>query len=237
MTKIPFDIIGFDLDGTLLDTSSELTTSTNHALDAAGIAPLSRDEVISMIGLGAKNMLDMGLKKASPGLSDEENKARLKEYLPILMTHYEENLGSDSPPFDGLLKFMDQCDADGTIMAVVTNKYEGFAHKLLHNVGLFDRFSCVIGSDSLGRGEDGRYIAKPMREPIDEMIKRSGGEVGASRTIFIGDSIYDVMAAHNAQIPAVAVSFGFLHQPIETLGADYIVDHYDELANLLINTQ
>ena len=202
MAEINFDIIGFDLDGTLLDTSGELTASTNHALKLAGLPPLSREEVIQMIGLGAKNMLDMGLKKAQPGLSDIENKARLKEYLPALMTHYEENLGSNSPPFEGVMELMAKCDAAGITMAVVTNKYEGFAHKLLRNVGLFDRFSCVIGSDSLGKGADGRYIAKPMREPIDEMIKRSGGEVGQSRTIFIGDSIYDVMAAHNAKIPA-----------------------------------
>ncbi len=233
MNEINFDIIGFDLDGTLLDTSGELTASTNHALNAAGLPPLARDEVIAMIGLGAKNMLDMGLKKASPGLSDVENKARLKEYLPILMTHYEENLGSDSPPFDGVLEFMDACDSMSIKMTVVTNKYEGFATKLLKNVGLYDRFTCLLGSDSLGRGEDGRYIAKPMREPIDEMIKRSGGNIGETRAIFIGDSIYDVMAAHNAQIPAIAVSFGFLHQPVDTLGADHIIDHYDELLPLL----
>lgn len=233
MTEIPFEIIGFDLDGTLLDTSGELTASTNHALAAAHLPPFTRDEVIPMIGLGAKNMLDMGLKKASPGLSDAENKARLKQYLPILMTHYEENLGSDSPPFDGLLNVMATCDAMSVKMAVVTNKYEGFATKLLKNIGLYDRFTCVLGSDSLGRGKDGRYIAKPMREPIDEMIIRSGGSVGETRSIFIGDSIYDIMAAHNADIPAVAVSFGFLHQPVKTLGADHIIDHYDELLPLL----
>jgi phosphoglycolate phosphatase len=46
---------------------------------------------------------------------------------------------------------------------------------------------------------------------------------------FIGDSIYDIMAAHNGGLPAIAVSFGFLHQPVEELGADAIIDHYDAL--------
>ncbi len=233
MTKINFDIIGFDLDGTLLDTSGELTASTNYALAEAGLPPFTREEIIPMIGLGAKNMLDMGLKKAMPDLNDADNKVRLKQYLPSLMKHYEENLGSDAPPFDGLLNVMDKCDTLGVKMAIVTNKYEGFATKLLKELGFYERFTCVIGSDSLGRGEDGRWIAKPMRDPIDEMIKRSGGVIGKTRSIFIGDSIYDIMAAHNADIPAIAVSFGFLHQPVDTLGADHIIDHYDELLPLL----
>jgi len=233
MTKINFDIIGFDLDGTLLDTSGELTASTNHALAEAGLPPFTRDEIIPMIGLGAKNMLDMGLKKATPDLSEADNKARLKQYLPSLMKHYEDNLGSDAPPFDGLLNVMNACDTLDVKMAIVTNKYEGFATKLLKEVGLYNRFTCVIGSDTLGRCVDGRWIAKPMREPIDEMIRRSGGTVGKTKTVFIGDSIYDIMAAHNADIPAIAVSFGFLHQPVDTLGADHIIDHYDELLPLL----
>jgi phosphoglycolate phosphatase len=57
------------------------------------------------------------------------------------------------------------------------------------------------------------------------MIRRCGGGSAA----FIGDSIYDVMAAKNAGIPNIAVSFGFLMQPVEELGADIVIDSYGEL--------
>src|SRR3546814_18398406 len=57
------------------------------------------------------------------------------------------------------------------------------------------------------------------------MIQRCGG----GRTVFLGDSINDTMAAKNAGIPSIAVSFGFLMQPIEELMADLVIHHYDEL--------
>ncbi|WP_164116598.1 HAD-IA family hydrolase [Sphingorhabdus sp. Alg239-R122] len=215
MANFPFDIVGFDLDGTLLDTSGELTASVNHALAKAGRPPLTQDDVRPMVGLGAKYMLDQGFQKTGVVNADT-----LKEYLRILLAHYGENLGSSSPPYPGLVNVMDELDAMGVKMAVVTNKFEGFAIKLLTNIGMIDRFSCVIGGDTMGKG-----FSKPHRAPIDEMVRRCGG----GKAVFIGDSIYDVMAAHNADIPAIAVSFGFLHQPVKTLRANHIIDHYDEL--------
>lgn len=217
MTDFPYQIIGFDLDGTLLDTSPELTVSVNHTLALAGLPTLSQDEVKPMVGLGAKHMLQVGLERA--GNADPQ---ALRAYLPILLDHYGEHLGSGSPPYPGLIDTMARFDALGVTMAVVTNKYERFAVKLLTEVGLIDRFACVIGGDTMGKGK-----AKPDRAPIDEMIRRCGGTPGSTPAAFIGDSIYDVMAAHNAGIPCVAASFGFLHQPVETLGADAIIDHYD----------
>src|SRR3546814_19488224 len=67
--------------------------------------------------------------------------------------------------------------------------------------------------------------SKPHAAPIEEMIQRCGG----GRTVFLGDSINDTMAAKNAGIPSIAVSFGFLMQPIEELMADLVIHHYDEL--------
>jgi len=219
MADFPFAVVGFDLDGTLLDTSPELTASVNHALAVAGLAPLTREEVKPMVGLGAKHMLQVGLERA--GNIDPE---ALRTYLPVMLEHYGEHLGDDSPAYPGLLAAMDRLDAMGVKMAVVTNKYERFAVTLLGAVGLDHRFTTIIGGDTMGKGK-----SKPDRAPIDEMIRRSGGTPGTTPAAFIGDSIYDVMAAHNAGLPAIAVRFGFLHQPVEELGADAIIDHYDDL--------
>ncbi|QLC24637.1 HAD-IA family hydrolase [Parasphingopyxis algicola] len=218
-SPFPFDLVGFDLDGTLLDTSDELTVSLNHALAEAGRPPLSQGEVRPMVGLGAKHMLRMGL--AASGDSDE---AAVDALLPVLIDHYDANLGSGSPPFPGLLDAMDGLAAAGARFAVVTNKYERLAVKLIAAKGLAHRFETVIGGNTLPGGQ-----RKPDRAPIDEMIRRSG----SARAAFVGDSIYDVQAAQSAGIPAVAVRFGFLTQPVEELGADAIIDHYDALTSVL----
>ena len=222
MTDFPYDIVGFDLDGTLLDTSDELTASVNHTLGLMGHPPLKREQVKPMIGLGAKHMLKVGIEQT--GAKGEEAEMLLKQCLPRLLDHYGAHLGSGSHPYPGLLDAMDALTERGVTLAVVTNKYESFAETLLSAVSLRDRFACVIGGDTMGKGK-----SKPHRAPIDEMIRRCGHKPGETRAAFIGDSIYDIMAAHNAGLPAIAVSFGFLHQPVEELGADAIIDHYDEL--------
>lgn len=222
MEPIAFDLVGFDLDGTLLDTSGELTASVNYTLTQMGRGPLTHDEVRPMVGLGAKHMLAEGIKRT--GAFDD---AVLAQWLPVLLDHYEAHLGTGSPPFAGLLDLMDALDKRGVKMAVVTNKYERFAVKLLREIGMLERFVCVIGGDTMGPGK-----AKPDRAPMDETARRCG-LIDPARAVFLGDSIYDVMAAKAAGMRSIAVSFGFLHQPIAELGADAIVDHYDEVLPLL----
>ena len=215
MTKFPFDIIGFDLDGTLVDTSGDLTSAVNHVLTGIGRPPIAPAQVKKYIGGGAKLMLEQGML-ATGGIPDGE----FKPYYRQLLQYYEANVSVHSRPFDGALALLDELDAMGVRYAVVTNKFESLAVKLLTDLNLAHRMGCILGADTLGKEN-----AKPSGAPIFEMIKRCGG----SRAAYIGDSIYDVMAAKNAGVPSVAVSFGFLHGPVEELGADAVIDHFDEL--------
>lgn len=224
MRDVNFDIIGFDLDGTLLDTSMELAASLNHALEHAGRPQVDTQSIRALVGMGARHMLDMGLEQS--GGSDKE---LVNSLLPVLIGHYETNMGLNSPAFDGLIEALDTIQGQGIKLAVVTNKFENLAVKLLTKVGMIDRFVTVIGGDTMGKGR-----SKPKRDPIDEMIRRCGGVVDQTPAAFVGDSIFDIKAAKNAGIANVAVSFGFLNQPIEELGADAVIDHYDELVPALI---
>ncbi len=221
MTKFPFDIIGFDLDGTLVDTSGDLTAAVNHVLAGAGRPPVSTELVRQHIGGGAKMMLQQGLG-ATGGIPDDDFKPLYRQML----AYYEANVSVHSSPFDGALAVLDELDAMGVRYAVVTNKFESLAVKLLTDLNLAHRMGCILGADTLGKEN-----AKPSGAPIFEMIKRCGGGHAA----YVGDSIYDMMAAKNAGVPSVAVSFGFLHGPVGELGADAIIDHFDELIPALRN--
>jgi len=219
MADFPFDIIGFDLDGTLFDTSADLTDAVNHALALLGRPALTVDVVKTMIGRGGKYMLQQGLE-ASGGCDPEV----LERTYPELIAFYRENIVRGTRPFPGLAEAMDALDARGVKLAIVTNKQENLAMKLVAALALDHRFACVIGGDTMGPGN-----AKPSAVPIHEMVRRCGG----GRAAFVGDSIYDIMAAKNAGIPAIAVSFGFLMQPVEELRADAVIDHFDELLSTL----
>ena len=217
MTSIPFDIVGFDLDGTLLDTSGDLAAAVNYAIATDGRPPFPVDAIRPFVGKGAKVMLERALT-ASGGYDD----ALLARMLPTLLDYYEQNLAIHSVPYPGLMDAMEALDKAGVKLAICTNKAERFTIPLLHQIGLSERFVSVIGGDTLG-------VAKPDPAPIHEMIARAGG----GRTIFLGDTINDIAGARNAGVPSIAVSFGFLDGPVEQLEADAVIDHFDELMPLL----
>ncbi|MCU6454948.1 HAD-IA family hydrolase [Sphingomonas sp. A2-49] len=211
----PFDIVGFDLDGTLLDTSGDLAAAVNHALGSIGRAPLTVERVRPMIGGGARHMLAQGM--AASGGCDEATLDRLHRRL---LAWYEEHIAVLTQPYPDVLDTLDALAARGVRLAVVTNKLEALARKLLDALDLTPRFACIIGGDTMGPGN-----AKPSPKPIYEMLARCGGGTAA----FVGDSVFDIRAGQAAGLPTVACSFGFLMQPVDELGADAIIDGYAEL--------
>lgn len=215
MDRPPFAIVGFDLDGTLVDTSGDLAVAVNHALALAGRPPLTPEQVVANVGGGAKNMLAQTL--AETGGDPPQG---FRPLYKAMLAHYDANVAVHSRPYPGAVAALDVLAAGGVRLAVVTNKFEALAVKLLGALNLLDRFDTVIGGDTLGTAN-----AKPSPAPIHAMIDRLGG----GRAAFLGDSIYDVMAAKAAGIPAIAVSFGFTHGPVESLDADAVIDHFDEL--------
>ncbi|HVI98513.1 MAG TPA: HAD-IA family hydrolase [Sphingomonas sp.] len=218
MVAFSFGIVGFDLDGTLLDTSGDLAAAVNHVLDGAGCPRLSLDQVKANIGGGGKRMLARSL--ADAGCDDTALDALYRQLLDF----YADHIAVETRPFDGCLAALDELAARGVRIAVVTNKAEYLARQLLDTLGLTPRFATIIGGDTLGPGK-----AKPSPAPIREMIARLGG----GRAAFVGDSIYDIGAGRAAGVPTVAVSFGFLDRPVAELGADAVIDRYADLVSTL----
>jgi phosphoglycolate phosphatase len=219
MTMIPFDLVGFDLDGTLLDTGADLAAAVNHALATIGQAPFPVETIRPFIGRGAQRMLAQALAQA--GLPDE---ALVERLLPVMLDHYAANIAIHTRPYPGLLAAMDALAASGVRLAVCTNKREAFALRLLAALDLSPRFAAIVGGDTLGPGR-----MKPLPDLLHEMVARAGG----GRTIFLGDTDNDTLAARAAGIPSIAVSFGFVPCTAPELGADAGIDHYDELVPLL----
>jgi phosphoglycolate phosphatase len=114
-------------------------------------------------------------------------------------------------------------------LAVVTNKFEHLAVKLLTNVGLIDRFASVIGGDTMDRILGSKGNGKPSPAPIHEMIRRCSADGSGAKAVFVGDAWPDFAAAAAAGIPCVGVRFGFnpLHQG--DAAPNIWIDHYDGL--------
>lgn len=224
MHDFPFRIVGFDLDGTLLDTAEDLGAAVNHALALADRAPVPSEEVRGLIGGGARRMLERALS-LSGGVPE---KPAFDALYGALLSFYTANIAVHTRLFPGGETMLDDLAARGVKLAVVTNKFEALARTLLAELDLADRFFTVIGGDTLGRGR-----AKPRPDLLHEMIARAGGDAAALKAAYVGDTTYDTLAAKAAGLPCVAVSFGFNDLPADQLGADAVIGHYDQLLTTL----
>ena len=213
MGQIGFDIVIFDLDGTLADTALDLAAALNHALTKMGRAPVPAEQVRTMVGHGARALLRKGL--AATG---EVSEALVEQGFPVFLDYYEAHIADHSRPFDGVEAALDQLDALGVRRAICTNKLEGLTHSLVAALGWQDRFDAIVGGDTLPQ-------RKPDPAPVHEAIARAGG----GRAAFVGDSINDTDAARAAGIPCIALTFGFSDRPAEQLGAAALIDHFDQL--------
>jgi haloacid dehalogenase superfamily, subfamily IA, variant 1 with third motif having Dx(3-4)D or Dx(3-4)E len=220
MNAFPFDIVGFDLDGTLLDTHRDLAHALNHTLVRDGRQMIPIEEVRPMIGGGARKMLARALEVSGRTVDD----ARFEELHDALLEYYEANIAVESCLFPGGEEMLQDLEQSGVRLTVVTNKLERFAKKILMQLGLADRFVTIIGGDTLGPG-----CAKPKPDLLLEMLRRAG----EGRAAYVGDTTYDTRAALAANIPCVAVRFGFNDIPVEDMGAAAVISHFDELVPAL----
>jgi phosphoglycolate phosphatase len=207
-----FDIVGFDLDGTLLDTSGDLGAAVNHALALIGRAPVPAAAVAGLIGGGARLMLRRAL-----ALTGGEDGVDQDTLFAELLAFYQANIAVHTALYPGAEAMLDALAAAETRIAVVTNKREAMTLKLFDALGLTQRFACIIGA--------GRYPLKPQPHALHAMVAQLGGGAAA----FVGDTTFDTGAARAAGLPSVAVSFGFRDAPVHELGADAVIHHFDEL--------
>ncbi len=212
-----FRAIGFDLDGTLLDTAPDIAAALNHALQVGGRPPLPYDGVRGLIGGGAKKLLARALAGSAGERVDPE---LLEPLYAELLAHYRANISVNTRAFDGMERALDRLAGEGIALGVATNKLEGLARQLLEEMGLADLFAVIVGGDTLGTER-----AKPKPDMLHYLVEKCGGGPAA----FVGDSAFDINAAKAAGMPSIAVSFGYPGMAVEDLGADRLIDHYDAL--------
>jgi phosphoglycolate phosphatase len=217
MPRFPFDVVAFDLDGTLADTAFDLAAALNHALERLGRPIVDPDHVRHLVGHGARALLRKGL-----AMSGDAPESLVDEGFPIFIDYYAAHICIGTRVYDGLDAALDLLRAHGVRLALCTNKSERLTHLLADALGWSGRFDAIVGGDTLA-------VRKPDPAPLHEAIARAGG----GRAAFVGDSITDADTARAVGLPFVAVSFGFSDRPADLLGADVVIHAYAELVPAL----
>ncbi|MGA7807952.1 HAD family hydrolase [Bradyrhizobium sp.] len=222
MTQAPTQVpasaatIVFDLDGTLVDTAPDLINALNFVLDREGLPPVPLQSARTMIGAGARKLIERGLelegRLAGP--------ADITRLTADFIDHYAAHIADLSRPFEGLEGALDELASQGYRFAVCTNKLEWLSRRLLDQLGLSARFAAICGADTFG-------VSKPDPQILRQTIARAGGEVASA--IMVGDAGPDIGVARRAGVPVIAVGFGYTEIPIAELKPDRLIHHMRDL--------
>ncbi|NOU04624.1 MAG: HAD-IA family hydrolase, partial [Hyphomicrobiaceae bacterium] len=200
--------------GTLIDTAPDLMGAIDHLLVRKGLPTVAESETRPLISYGSQAMLKRALHVLNHHIDDATFSAWWHEYLDI----YSATIADKSRPFPGLLNVLDRLEAEGHTFAVCTNKTEELSKKLLAALKLDHRFRAIVGRDTLPH-------SKPHPEHLLGTLRRAGGDPRTA--VMVGDSDVDILTAQAANIPVIAVTFGYCHAPVASFNPTAVIDHYD----------
>jgi phosphoglycolate phosphatase len=207
------ELIIFDLDGTLVDSGTDITNALNYAITPYGFKPLAVEYTVKMVGEGITRLIEKILG---------DNNASIKDaVLDMFIKYYSEHLADFTKPYPGVIKTLEMLGCYKK--AIISNKRESLSKKLLEQLGLIKFFDVVLGSDSVSE-------KKPSPAPVKKALEILGIE--PHRAIIVGDSDFDIQAGKGAGLITVAVTCGFRDR--ESLSnADFLIDNITQLLTLI----
>ena len=210
----------FDLDGTLADTSGDLIAAANHCFVAMGSDTRLDPATDAGTALrGGKAMLTLGLERAG-----QYSAETVERWYPELLSAYGDAIDVHTVMYPGAMDAVEKLKSSDIRVGICTNKPEGLAQTLLTRLGVRDAFGSLVGADTLP-------TRKPHAAPYIAAVERAGGRVGQS--CLIGDTKTDRDTAHAVGAPCVLVGFGPAGGDMAALEPAAIIQHFDELPNVV----
>ena len=207
------------MDGTALDTLSDIADAVNVTLFANGLPSRTYDEIRSFVGNGIQKLIERSVPRGTDATLTAKVLAEFKPY-------YGAHCADKTAPYAGILEMLAALRAAGVRTAVVSNKAD-FAVQSLAKQYFGDLFDVALGED----------VEKRPAKPAPDMVWHVLDLLGADKAeaVYIGDSDVDVQTAQNAGLPCIAVTWGFRDRAcLENAGASVFADTAEELRDLIL---
>ena len=215
--KQKFTIL-LDLDGTLVDTAPDLMRAHNHVMKKFGYPTKSTEDIRRLVGKGAGVMIGRSIwgqaKKEFGKVQDEKIK---KEMVKEFLSFYEKNLVNESKLIDGVKDFLIWAKSKNISMAVCTNKQEHNATNFLKQIGIYEFFEYVAGSNTFS-------YCKPDPRHLTSVIEILNGDI--KRSLMIGDSENDANAAKEAGIPVILLEDGYTEKNTTEIYHNHLIKDF-----------
>ncbi|HDR1021246.1 TPA: phosphoglycolate phosphatase [Pasteurella multocida] len=220
-----FQLIGFDLDGTLVNSLPDLALSVNSALAEFDLPQAPEELVLTWIGNGADILIARALEWAKAQTGKNLNDEQIRELKRRFGFHYGENLCNVSRLYPNVKETLEQLKAQGYTLAVVTNKPTKHVQPVLAAFGIDHLFSELLGGQSLP-------AIKPHPAPLYYLCGKFG--LYPKQILFVGDSKNDILAAHSAGCPVVGLTYGYNYNiPISEANPDWVFDDFADILTIL----
>mgnify|MGYP000847938877 CR=1 FL=1 len=219
--------LAFDLDGTLCHTLPDLIAAANASRAHMGLPPLPEATIESYIGDGIPRLVHRVLTNRRDGDADAPPAEHAEAYR-YFTAYYLDHLSDKTRPYPQVPETLTALQQRGLKLAVVTNKNEAPARRLLADLHIAEHFALIYGGDSLPE-------KKPAPLPLITATEALG--VAPAHMLMVGDSANDILAAKAAGCPVAAVTFGYadtraLYETPATR-ADYLIDRFTQLLGLV----
>lgn len=211
-----YKLMIFDLDGTLLDTIDDLKEAVNHAMGLRGFPTFSRDEVMAMVGHGARNLMRQALPIGHK--DDDMVDAAYNDFKAYYITHIDIH----TKPFAGIQDLLAKLHQAGVMLALASNKFQEGTEHLIKEFFPEIPFVAVLG----GRPD---FPLKPDPEIVGEVLRKAG--VKKKDAVMVGDSDTDMETAANGGIEGIAVSWGYRN--MRDVPGLTVVNSTEELYNVI----
>lgn len=220
MINFKYKAVVFDLDGTLLDTLTDLTDTDNYTLSFFGFPPVTREQVRSYMGNGIKQLIRLSV----PG---GENNPRFDEAYALYLKRYLSHADDNTEPYDGVVSLLTTLKDGGVKTAVVSNKNHIATEELCKK-----HFGELIDV-AIGENEAAGVRKKPCPDTVFEALKILGED--KSGAVYVGDTEVDIETAKNCGMKCVCVSWGFRDKDVLIrAGAENIADNSPELLKIFL---
>jgi phosphoglycolate phosphatase len=212
------DLLLFYLDGTLIDSKTDLANSINLMLADVGRPQLDEAVVGGFVGDGVRVLVRRCLTATHPN-HEPPNDELHKRGIALMHQHYADEMLKTTRLYPHVAETLDAFKDKRK--AVVTSKEVRFTRILLDHFKIADRFDVIVGGDTVS-------ARKPDPEPVREAIRLLGGS--ASEAVMIGDSENDINAGRGAGTVTCGVTFGFrTAEQLRVTHPDVIIDRFDQL--------